>query len=116
MRKGAWLSVVAVSVLYVLAGAKTTLAQEMMLNQPFAGDLVVTGKAAPTSAPITVFDTSFEVSAALGSGMAIDAEGNFAVSVDPPLIEGHTIIAEDAQGQVSPPIPVLSTGPPAGGP
>ncbi|MBI3304703.1 MAG: hypothetical protein HYZ72_21780 [Deltaproteobacteria bacterium] len=116
MSKGVWLGIVALCVLCVLGGAITLLAQEVTLNQLFAGDLVVTGKAAPASAPITVFDTSFEVPTALGSGTAIDAEGNFAVSVDPPLVEGHTITAKDAQGRASSPVSIFLAGPPAGGP
>ena len=114
MSTRAWFGVVALSVLYVLDGPSTLLAQDVTLNQSFAGDRVVTGEAARGSAPITVLDTSSGVPRVLGRGTGMDTEGNFAVSVDPPLAEGQTVLAVDAQGRASLPISVLLPGPPAG--
>ena len=115
-QKREWLGTVALLVLGVFGRASISLAQELTLQQPLAGDRVVAGKATLVSVPITIFDTSFEVRTALGSTTITDAEGNFAVSVDPPLAQDHVIIAVDANGRVSPPFPVLSISSPAGGP
>ena len=96
----------------------TLLAQDgaLVVNQPHSGDVVVTGKGSPGSIPVTIFDTSFDAPAALGSGSSMDAEGNYAVSVDPPLIEGHTIMAEDAEGRTSPNVSVSRPSSAAAGP
>ncbi len=45
----------------------------------------------------------------------MDTAGNFAVLVDPPLIAGDTILAEDAQGRQSAEIVVLEPWDPASG-
>lgn len=118
MGQKSWLGVVLIAALYVLGGTLISFAQEEFpeLHQPFAGARMVTGTADPTSAPLTVFDTSFKVPTVLGSGIEMDAEGNFAVSVDPPLVEGQTIIAVDAQGRASSPIRVRRAGSPAAQP
>ncbi len=82
---------------------------------PGAGRGIVTGTANPAAAPITIYDISYETPAAIGSGHSIDTAGNFAVSVNPPLVEGNTIIAEDAQGRQSTPVLVERIVNPAGG-
>ncbi len=50
----------------------------------------------PGSGPITIYGTSFTAPAPIGRAGTMDAAGNFAVSVDPALISGNTIVAEDA--------------------
>lgn len=125
MRKMVLLGVIVITIiLSVIDGDRVLLSQDQTIlstpicNQPFAGDLSVAGKTVPGSAPITVFDidSSFEVPTPLGSGVSMDVDGNFAVCVDPPLVEGHTIIVVDVQGRASQPMPVLPAGSPAGVP
>ena len=83
------------------------IASPVIENQA-AGNVVINGRAAPGSAPITIFDLSFQVRTALGKGISMDEGGNFAVTVSPPLIDGHEIVAEDKDGRVSPPAIVQS--------
>ncbi len=83
--------------------AAPALATDPALDPPGAGNGIVTGTADPAAAPITIYDISYETPAAIGSGYSIDTAGNFAVSVNPPLVDGNTIIAEDDQGRQSAP-------------
>ena len=85
------------------------------LNQGFAGDRTVSGRAAPGSGPIKVYDVSTTPRTEVGQGeTSMDSTGNFAVSVDPPLVLGHRIVAVDKQGRSSAPMIVADTGPAAG--
>lgn len=74
------------------------------------GDVVVNGRAHPGSAPITIYDLSYPVRTALGSGTSMDNDGNYAVSVSPELIEGHEIVAVDKEGRGSQPVTVAAPG------
>jgi hypothetical protein len=78
------------------------------------GDVVVNGHAEAGSVPITIYDLSYPVRTALGSGTSMDNDGNFAVSVSPELIEGHEIIAVDKEGRSSPPVVVTAPDSEAG--
>lgn len=90
-------------------------AQDPVIAQPAAGGVMVTGTADPAAAPITIYDTTYEAPAAIGSGRSIDTAGNFAVVVNPPLVDGNTIVAEDAQGRQSVPALVERIVNPAAG-
>ncbi len=90
-------------------------AQTLSLIEPHAGNALVGGMAEPGSGPITIYATSYDAWAQIGRGNSMDTAGNFAVSVDPPLIAGDTILAEDALGRRSPPVIVLEpSGDPSG--
>ncbi len=91
-------------------------AQTLSLIEPHAGASVVGGTAEPGSGPITIYDISYDAWAPIGRGNSMDAGGNFAVLVDPPLIAGDTILAEDAQGRQSASVTVLEATDPAAGP
>ena len=83
------------------------------MNQPHTGDVVVTGQAAPGAGPVTVYVTSLPVPTPVGSGDFMDAAGNFAVSVKPPLGLGGTVVAEDAAGNQSLPVTIVDPVEPA---
>ncbi len=91
------------------------LAQDPVIDRPAAGNTLVFGTADPAAVPITVYDISYDTPTAIGSGHSIDTAGNFAVSVNPPLVDGNTIIAEDDQGRQSAPALVEPIVNPAAG-
>ena len=83
-----------------------------VLNQGTAGDRTVAGQAAPGSDPIQIYDTSYPTRTPIGQGKtSMDSEGNFAVSVDPPLVLGHKIVAVDKHGRSSAPMTVEDSDP-----
>jgi len=86
-------------------------ALDPVLDQVFAGSVVVTGLAQPGSGPITILNTSYTVPTPIGNGISMDVDGNFAVTLSPPPIEDDTIVARDAQGRESAVMTVLSRGP-----
>jgi hypothetical protein len=77
------------------------VAAEITLDALHAGTTVVTGHGDGGMGVITIYDTSYEMPAPIGSGEFIDASGFFAVSIHPPLEEGHSIQAESEFGDVS---------------
>jgi hypothetical protein len=79
---------IAAFALLCVSVAQPVSAQTLSLVEPHAGASVVAGVAEPGSAPI----------------------------IDPPLIAGDTILAEDAQGRQSPPVTVLEPSGPAAAP
>ena len=105
------ISLVAAVALLSTWNAGLARAQDPVLDQTFAGSVVVTGLAQPGSGPITILNTSYTVPAPIGSGNSMDVDGNFAVILSPPPIEGNTIVARDAQGRESLAMTVLSRGP-----
>lgn len=107
---------IAAFALLCVSVAQPVSAQTLSLVEPHAGASVVAGVAEPGSAPITIYATSYDAWAPIGRGDSMDTAGNFAVSVDPPLIAGDTILAEDAQGRQSPPVTVLEPSGPAAAP
>lgn len=113
-----WPGLMAIALIFFVDVAMVAMAEEgdPVLNQPCIGDRVVTGRADPVSTPITILETSLGSSVTLGSSVSIDMEGNFAVSVEPPLVEGQTIIAADAVGRRSEPLAVALPPPSGAGP
>lgn len=73
-----------------------------MLKQGYAGAAMVSGKASPGQAQVTIYDISYPSRTALGTSKSIDGKGNFAVAVNPPLIVGHSIVVVDQTGTTSP--------------
>lgn len=71
------------------------------LNQAYVGAVIVSGSIAPRSGPVTIFDLSFPARTQIGVSNSIDTNGNFAASVNPPLIANHQIVAVDANGATS---------------
>jgi hypothetical protein len=104
-------SMVAIIALLSTWNAGLASAQDPVLDQPFAGSVVVTGQAEPGSGPITILNTSYTVPASIGSRNSMDADGYFAVTLSPPPFEGNTIVARDAQGRESAVMTALSRGP-----
>jgi hypothetical protein len=81
------------------------------LGPCYAGAVVLSGKIAPGAGPVAIYDLSYPAQTKLGSSQSVDANGNFAVSVKPPLILGHHIVAVDANGVTS--VPTVVTNQPA---
>src|SRR5580692_3506370 len=77
------------------------------LGPCYAGAVALSGKVAPGAGPVAVYDISYPAKTKLGESQAVDAKGNFAVSIKPPLIAGHQIVAVDARGATS--IPTVVT-------
>ena len=111
-RSPVWIAAFA---LLCVSVAQPASAQTLSLVEPHAGASMVGGTAEPGSGPITIYATSYDAWAPIGRGNSMDAGGNFAVLVDPPLIAGDTILAEDAQGRQSAEIVVLEPWDPASG-
>ena len=103
-----------VCLLAALAGAVALLVAQSLpvLSPAFTGAATVSGKVAPGAGPVTIYDLSYPAKTQLGSSQSVDGSGNFAVSVKPPLIVGHQIVAVDATGSTS--VPVVVAKPPAG--
>jgi hypothetical protein len=105
---------VAVAACVALTGfARPTSAPS--LNQGAANDRVVSGRAAPGSDPLKIYDITHSTRIPISQGQTtMDSEGNFAVSVDPPLVAGHRIVAVDKHGRSSAPITVQESDPASG--
>src|SRR5438874_290567 len=76
------------------------------LNDLSAGASVVSGKAAPGSTPISVYDLSFEQKTKIGQANAAQDDGSFSTAVRPPLTQGHQIVAVDRNGNAGSPMTV----------
>jgi hypothetical protein len=72
-----------------------------ILNPCNAGAVVVLGSITPGGGPVSIYDLSYPARTKLGTSKSIDARGNFAASVKPPLVVGHQIVAVDAKGASS---------------
>jgi hypothetical protein len=68
------------------------------LNPCNAGAAVVLGIITPGGGSVSIYDLSYPARTKLGTSRSIDARGNFAVPVKPPLVAGHQIVAVDAKG------------------
>jgi len=79
-----------------------------VLDQGYAGSLMVSGRASPDRIPLTIYDASHQRRTALGVSKSIDREGNFAVAIAPALILSHTIIVVDSAGDSSPAMTVVA--------
>src|SRR5689334_19751943 len=78
-----------------------------ILDQAYAGSLSISGKAAPKSGPIKIYDISYPTRAPISQGKtSMDDAGNFAMALKVPLAAGHQIVAEDKDKRVSAPIAV----------
>ena len=82
-------------------------AQTITVDTVYDSTAVVTGQADPTLGPFVVYDMSYEVPAAIGRSNVVDTNGNYAIAVTPPLMDGNSILVEDAQGNQSQPIEIL---------
>jgi hypothetical protein len=91
-----------IALLLLFPCAKRIFAQsEPLLDQTYAGSTMVSGKVAPGQTSLTIYDISYKERVALGTSRSIDKNGNFAVSVSPRLILGHSIVAVDQSGATS---------------
>lgn len=72
-----------------------------VLNQGYVGAVTVAGTVAPGNGPVSIFDLSYPTRTQIGASNSIDANGNFAAAVNPPLILNHNLIAVDAHGVAS---------------
>ncbi len=72
---------------------------------------IVSGKAAPGSGPIVIYDMSFPVATKIGTAHDIANDGRFFAAVKPPLVNGHQIIAVDQHGNASTPVTVIEADP-----
>jgi hypothetical protein len=85
-----------------LAASTGLLAQSPpILNHCQAGAAVVLGMVTPGGGPVSIYDLSYPVRTKLGTTKSIDARGNFAAAVKPPLVAGHQIVAVDSKGATS---------------
>jgi hypothetical protein len=104
----------------VLAGLSiAALAQSPaapVLNQCTAGDRTVSGRAAPGSGPLRIYDISKATRTLIGDQTTMDSDGNFAVPVSSPLVRGHQIIAVDKNDRASEPMSVKAPDPAAAPP
>lgn len=92
-----------------------------ILNQPIAGDAVVTGQAISPSIPLRLLDITSTPSFLLGGTGSLapetpgtfDDEGNFAIPVNSPLFEGQVLVGLDEEGRYGPPVEVIAPTSPA---
>jgi len=68
------------------------------LGSLIGGSSSVSGKASPGSAPISIFDLSFEQKTKIGQADSVGDDGSFSAGVRPPLVKGHQIVAIDKNG------------------
>jgi hypothetical protein len=101
MRQGLH-SLLALAVMCTAAALLVFAQGTPQLDQGYAGAAMVSGRASPGQAPVTIYDTSSATRTILGSSQSIDGAGNFAASVNPPLILGHRIVVVDHSGATSP--------------
>lgn len=86
-----------------------------VLNQGTAGDRTVSGRAAPDSGPLRIYDISYTNRTSIGHGnTSMDSAGNFAISIKPSLVRGHQIIAVDRYDRSSAQMTVRDPDPAAG--
>ena len=94
----------AVLLLAVIGFAASTVLRAQsapILNPSNAGAVVVLGMVTPGGGPVSIYDLSYPARTKLGTSKSIDARGNFAASVKPPLVAGHQIVAVDSKGASS---------------
>jgi hypothetical protein len=83
----------ALSVSYVAAQSSAPT-----LGMLVEGAGVVAGTAAPGTAPISIYDLSFQEKTKIGQANTLAADGTFSAPVRPPLVKGHRIVAVDRDG------------------
>jgi hypothetical protein len=85
-----------------LAASPGVIAQSAPVLSPcHAGSVVVLGVITPGGGPVSIYDLSYPARTKLGTSKSIDARGNFAAIVKPPLVAGHHIVAVDSKGASS---------------
>ncbi len=87
-----------------------------VLNHGAEGDRTVSGLVKPGSGPIRIYEVSNGTRTLIGDETTMDSEGNFAVSVSPPLVRGRQIIAVDRNDQASAPMTVKASDPASAAP
>lgn len=91
-----------------LAVAQTTAP---VLNAVTEGASVVSGTAAAGSAPISIYDVSYQEKTRIGMASAVANDGSFSSPVRPALIKGHQLVAIDKDGNVSATVTVAAANP-----
>ena len=76
------------------------------LSPLVAGASAVTGTATQGSAPIVIYDISYQEKTRIGAASTIAQDGTFSSPVRPSLIQGHQIVAVDKSGNASVPVTV----------
>jgi Big-like domain-containing protein len=82
-----------------------------VLNAVTEGASTVSGTAAAGSAPISIYDISYQEKTRIGMAGAIASDGTFSSPVRPTLIKGHQIVAIDKDGNVSAAVTVAAATP-----
>src|SRR5580704_13491358 len=96
-----FLAVLLLAVLGFAASTGLVAQSAPVLNPCHAGAVVVLGVITPGGGPVSIYDLSYPAKTKLGSSKSIDARGNFAAIVKPPLVAGHHIVAVDSKGASS---------------
>lgn len=103
-----WVIVLALAAC-VLTITQVLVAQSTaIVHQGYAGAAIVAGKVAPGRQQVTIYDLSYPARTKLGVSESVDKQGNFAVTVKPPLLINHRIIAVDENGATSPAMTVAA--------
>ena len=104
----------AVLLLVVVSSLLLSQGTVAVIDQPHAGDRIVTGQGTPGAVPLTVYDTTSNTKIYLGSSKSVDQKGYFAIAVDPPLTVGQKIVVVDSQGRTSAGVTVVASSDPTG--
>jgi hypothetical protein len=99
-----WIGICALAAVSLVFVVGQTVAPT--LSPLFAGASVVAGKAAQGSAPIVIYDLSYDEKTRIGVASTIAQDGTFSSPVRPSLIMGHQIVAVDNSGNASVPVTV----------
>jgi hypothetical protein len=98
-------------ILVIAVGLAVAQTAVPVLNAVSEGASVVSGKAAAGSAPISIYDVSYQEKTRIGMASAIASDGSFSSPVRPALIKGHQIVAIDKDGNVSAAVTVAAATP-----
>ena len=79
-----------------------------VLNPLTAGGVTISGKALPSSVPISIYDISYPKRMRIGLVSKTAADGTFSSLVRPALAKGHQIVAIDGNGRPSVPVTVTA--------
>jgi hypothetical protein len=77
-----------------------------VLNPVTEGASVVSGKAQPSSVPISIYDISYPTKTKIGMVTNTAPDGSFTSQIRPVLKKGHEIVAIDRSGNPSVPVKV----------
>ncbi len=98
----------ALAALFLTATPVLVAQSTPVLNQGYADAVTVSGTVAPGQGPVMIYDLSYPAQTRLGESQSVDEHGNFAVTVKPPLILNHQIVAVDGNGATSPAMTVAA--------